>query len=63
MTGGALTTGYPDTPPTGHPSPPPGPTDPLCAHRTRTNTRIPLELSGYDSEGAPLWPWQVLDGD
>jgi hypothetical protein len=33
------------------------------AHRTRTNTRIPLEPIGYDSEGAPLWPWQVMDGD
>lgn len=63
MTGGAQPAANPETPPTGCPSPPPGPTDPLSAHRTRTNTRIPLEPIGYDSEGAPLWPWQVLDGD
>lgn len=37
--------------------------DPLTAHRTRTNTRTPLEPIGYDSEGAPLYVWQLYDGD
>lgn len=37
--------------------------DSISAHRVRTNSRIPLEPIGYDSEGAPLWPWQVMDGD
>ncbi len=40
-----------------------GQSDPMAAHRTRTNTRTPLEPIGYDSEGAPLWPWQVMDGE
>lgn len=39
------------------------PEDALSSHRTRTNTRTPLEPIGYGSDGAPLWPWQVLDGD
>lgn len=38
-----------------------GPPDPVTAHRTRTNTRTPLEPIGYDSEGAPLYAWQLDD--
>lgn len=33
----------------------------LFAHRTRTNTRTLLEPIGYDSEGAPLYAWQLND--
>lgn len=37
--------------------------DPLTAHRTRVNSRTPLEPIGYDSEGAPLYWWQVMDSE
>jgi hypothetical protein len=37
------------------------PLDPVAAHRTRTNTRTSLEPIGYDSEGAPLYAWQLDD--
>lgn len=62
MAGGAsLTPGHPDYTQTGDPIRIPGPLDPLSAHRTRTNTRISFEPIGYDSEGAPLYAWQLDD--
>ncbi len=38
-----------------------GQPDPVTGHRTRTNTRTSLEPIGYDSEGAPLYAWQLDD--
>jgi hypothetical protein len=62
MAGGASqTAGYPDPRQPGEPIRLPGPLDPLTAHRTRTNTRISFEPIGYDSEGSPLYPWQLDD--
>ena len=34
-----------------------------CTHRTRTNTRAPLEPIGYDTNGAPIYAWQLTDED
>jgi hypothetical protein len=34
---------------------------PDCGHRTRTNTRTSIEPIGYDSQGAPLYAWQLED--
>jgi hypothetical protein len=60
MSGGApLAPGYPDSANTGGPIRLPSSLDPLTAHRTRTNTRISLEPIGYDSDGAPLYAWQL----
>jgi hypothetical protein len=64
MPGGAgITAGYPEPPRTGVPTrtgtarfP-----EPDATHRTRTNTRTSLEPIGYDSEGAPLYAWQLDD--
>lgn len=61
MPGGVRPTGDPGTPTTGNPIRLPGELDPLTAHRTRTNTRISFEPIGYDSEGAPLYAWQLED--
>lgn len=38
-----------------------GQSEPMTAHRTRTNTRTSLEPIGYDGEGAPLYAWQLDD--
>lgn len=61
MTGGVQPTGHPESPTAGVPIRLPGPLDPLSAHRTRTNTRISFEPIGYDSDGAPLYAWQLDD--
>jgi hypothetical protein len=58
MPGGVVAaTGYPEPPQTGPPIRLPGPhcPDPDSAHRTRTS----LEPIGYDSQGAPLYAWQL----
>jgi hypothetical protein len=64
MAGGAISTPeYREPPPAGGPlrQTGPRPLDPVTAHRTRSNTRTSLEPIGYDSEGAPLYAWQLDD--